>query len=74
MARKGRRGRVKNPMNTRSNRQLLFGHSLTHSRNYQKSVGSASAKREHDRLVKIMKKRSMKHASPYRSNTRGAKR
>lgn len=57
---------VTNPMNTRSNRELLFGHFLTHTHNYQKSVGLENAKCEHDRLVKIMNKRGMSHNSPFK--------
>jgi len=55
---------VPNPMNTRSNKELLFGHSLTHTKNYQKSVGYQNAKCEHDRLVRKMKERGMHHNSP----------
>jgi len=61
---------VKNPMNTRSNKQLLLGHSITHTKNYQKSVGVGNAKCEHDRLVKKMKQRGMTHKSPFKSNIR----
>jgi len=57
---------VPNPMNTRSNKELLLGHSLTHTRNYQRSVGFKNAKCEHDRLVGIMEKRGMHHKSPFR--------
>ena len=53
-----------NPMNTRSNRQLLLGHSLTHSKGIKKAWGKECANAEHERLVRIMKKRKMKHRSP----------
>lgn len=58
---------IKNPMNTRSNKQLLFGHALTHSQKYQENVGVESAKCEHDRLVEKMEKRGMEHKSPFKS-------
>lgn len=61
---------VPDPMKTRSNKQLLYGHSITHSRKYQESVGVKSAKCEHDRLVTIMEKRGMKHKSPFKSKVR----
>jgi len=67
---------VPNPMNTRSNRELLFGHFITHSRNYQKSVGLKAAECEHDRLVSIMNKRKLglnekgKHNSPFKEMTK----
>jgi len=55
-----------NPMNTRSNKQLLYGHALTHSKTIKKSWGKTRARREHARLVKKMKKRGMKHKTPFR--------
>lgn len=57
---------VDNPMNTRSNQELLFGHSLTHSKKYQEEVGVENARCEHDRLVEVMLKRNMNHNSPFR--------
>ena len=60
-----------NPMNTRSNKELLFGHSLTHKfwndLKKGKTVGNWTkplVKKEHARLVGIMKKRGFKHNSP----------
>lgn len=61
---------VPNPMNTRSNKELLFGHSITHSKNYQKSVGIGNARCEHDRLVRKMKERGMEHKSPFKTRKR----
>lgn len=58
---------IKTPMRTRSNKELLYGHSITHSRKYQESVGKTKARCEHGRLVKKMKKRGMKHKSPFKS-------
>ena len=63
---------VTNPMNTRSNKELLFGHSLTHTKKYQQGVGIENAKCEHDRLVEIMKKRGMKHKSPFKSKLKAS--
>jgi hypothetical protein len=59
--------KVPNPMNTRSNKQLLLGHSITHTKGYQQSVGVGNARCEHARLVKIMEKRKMMHKSPFKS-------
>ena len=59
--------KVDNPMNTRSNKQLLFGHSLTHTAHYQQAVGVENAKCEHDRLVEKMEKRGMEHKSPFKA-------
>lgn len=61
---------VPNPMNTRSNKQLRMGHSITHTEGYQKSVGVTRARCEHSRLVGIMKQRKMKHKSPFESKIR----
>lgn len=58
---------VPNPMNSRSNKELLFGHSLTHSKNYQMGVGVENARCEHDRLVAKMLERGMEHKSPFES-------
>lgn len=63
---------VDNPMNTRKNKELVFGHSLTHSRKYQKSVGVDNARCEHDRLVEIMMKRGMNHQSPFKSKLKAS--
>ena len=65
--------KVKNPMKTRSNQQLLYGHSITHSKKYQESVGVTNAKCEHERLVRKMKERGMKHKSPFKSKVRRTK-
>jgi len=56
----------KNPMNIRSNKELLLGHSLTHSKGIQKAWGPGTAKDEHDRLVRVMRDRGMKHRSPFK--------
>ena len=59
-----------NPMNTRSNKELLFGHSLLHSwakggyKNKPKNWTKTQIRNEHARLVKIMKKRGIEHNSP----------
>jgi len=59
--------KVINPMNTRSDKELLQGHALTHywwnnpkRTNWTKS----EVKKEHTRLVKIMLRRGMNHNSP----------
>jgi len=62
---------VSNPMNTRSNKQLLFGHALTHTQKYQEDVGVDNTKCEHDRLVEKMIKRGMNHNSPFKSKVGG---
>jgi len=66
MAGKGKCG-VPNPMNIRSNKELLMGHSITHTKNYQKSVGVTKARCEHGRTSALMIKRGMKHKSPFKS-------
>ncbi len=57
----------RNKMNTRSNKELLNGHAILHAwwnnpsrTNWTKS----QIKAEHSRLVRIMKKRRIKHNSP----------
>jgi len=58
-----------NPMNTRSNKELLLGHSILHKWwNNPKSTfwTKTQIKKEHERLVKIMKKRGLNHNSPLR--------
>ena len=63
---------VPNPMNTRSNEELLQGHFLTHTENYQSSVGVENAECEHDRVAEVMSKRGFglnkrgKHRSPFK--------
>jgi len=54
-------------MKTKSKQKLIFGHSLTHSKRYQKSVGVKNAKCEHDRLVGIMQKHNINHQSPFKA-------
>jgi len=56
-----------NPMNTKTNRQLLLGHAILHAwakdpsrTNWTKTMIT----QEHSRLVGIMKKRGIKHTSP----------
>jgi len=59
-----------NLMNTRSNKALLFGHSILHGwardnyKNKPNDWSKTQIRKEHNRLVKIMKKRGMKHNSP----------
>lgn len=66
--------KLPNPMNTRKDKQLLLGHSITHTKNYQRSVGVEKARCEHDRLVKIMLKRGMQHHTPFKSKVKSKKR
>jgi len=61
---------IQNPMKTRSNQQLVYGHSVTHTRKYQESVGVTNAKCEHSRLVRKMKERGMNHKSAFKSKVR----
>jgi len=65
---------LKNPMNTRSNQQLLFGHALTHTGKFQMEQGIGSAKCEHERLVKKMEERGMKHKSPFKPRVKRVRR
>jgi len=44
-----------------SRKQAVYAHAITHSRRYQKAVGKARAKREHDFLVRHYLKH---HRSP----------
>lgn len=56
-------------MNTRTNKELLFGHALLHLwwRNPNKTKWTKTQiRKEHARLVKIMLKRGMNHNSPLR--------
>ena|GEM_PF-5054757 len=60
-------------MKTRSNRQLLLGHSILHrwardpsATNWTKS----QIKKEHARLVKIMKERGLQHNTPLKFSKR----
>lgn len=56
-----------NPMNTRSNKELLFGHALLHrwwNTHSSTDWTKEQIRKEHTRLVKIMKKRGMNHNSP----------
>lgn len=54
-----------NPLNIGSKKELLFAHALTHAGYYQKSVGCKQAKKEHEYIVSIMKKRGFNHSSPF---------
>lgn len=56
-----------NPMNTRSNKELIFGHALLHAWWKNPKRTNWTKKQiftEHNRLVKIMIKRGIKHNSP----------
>ncbi len=58
-----------NPMNTRSNKELIFGHAILHRWwKHPKTTDwtKAQIRKEHARLVKIMLKRGFKHNSPLR--------
>lgn len=61
-----RHPRRHNPPNTHSNRQLVYGHAVTHSRSYQRGVGKTVARKEHAKAVRIMKRRGYRHDSPFR--------
>jgi hypothetical protein len=60
------------PMNTKSNQELLNGHAILHSwashdwkyLHKRTSWTKAQVRAEHSRLVKIMLKRGMSHSSP----------
>ena len=56
-----------NPMNTRSNKELLMGHSILHSwweHPKRTDWTRGQIRKEHARLVRIMLKRGMEHNSP----------
>ena len=56
-----------NKMNTRSNSELIFGHALLHAwwKNPKRTSWTRGQIRlEHARLVRIMKRRGIKHNSP----------
>lgn len=59
-------------MNTGTNRELIFGHSLLHKwrknnwRNKPSNWTKEQIRMEHRRLVRIMKQRGFKHNSPIR--------
>ena len=56
-----------NPMNTRSNKELLNGHAILHAwwNNPKRTNWTRSQiKKEHSRLVKIILKRGFNHNSP----------
>ncbi len=58
-----------NPMNTRSNKQLLQGHRILHGwwNNSKRTFWTKSQIfKEHARLVKIMLERGLNHNSPLR--------
>lgn len=65
---------IKNHMNTKSNGQLLLGHSILHSwakdnwkhLHERTSWTKTDVRQEHARLVRIMKKRGIKHNSTIR--------
>lgn len=60
---------LRNPMNTRSNKQLLLGHAILHAwwRKPSRTCWTRTEVRdEHTRLVAVMKERGFKHKSPLR--------
>lgn len=61
-----------NPMNTRSNKELLNGHAILHAwmRNGNTDWTKTQIRQEHARLVRIMRKRGIKHNTPVKFNQR----
>lgn len=55
-----------NPLNVRSNQQLLKAHAQTHSAGFQGSMGCGQARAEHGVLVRLMLKRGLNHNSPFK--------
>lgn len=55
-----------NPLNVRSDKQLVYSHAITHSKGYKKGVGKAQARREHTEITKRMKEKGMGHKSPFK--------
>ena len=65
-ARKIKKTRI-NPMNIRSNKELIFGHAILHKwwkKPKTTSWTKAQIKNQHAKLVKIMEKRGFTHKSP----------
>lgn len=60
-------GKRVNPLNTKANQDLLFSHSLTHSRKYQLRIGISNARRDHNVIARKMVKRGFNHDSPFRA-------
>lgn len=60
-------GKRVNPLNTKANKDLIFSHSLTHSKNYQLKVGINNARRDHNVIARKMVSRGFKHNSPFRA-------
>lgn len=58
--------RRRNPLNIRSNKQLLNAHTLTHAPGFQKSMGCGQARAEHGVLVREMGRRGINHNSPFK--------
>ncbi len=67
MAKKGKH----NPINYGSKKEVEYGHAITHSKSYQKGVGVTTAHKEHDKAVRIAKRKyGMEHHSPFKSKVR----
>src|SRR6266508_2943133 len=49
-----------------NNYKLVYWTSLTNSKDYQTSVGAEVAQKEHNKAVRVMKRRGFKHDSPFR--------
>lgn len=60
-------GKRVNPLNTKANRDLVFSHSLTHTKNYQLKVGIDNARRDHNIIVRKMLERGFNHNTPFRA-------
>lgn len=56
----------RNPLNIRSNQQLLNAHTLTHAAGFQASMGCKQARDEHAVLVREMGRRGLNHNSPFK--------
>ncbi len=61
-----------NEINYGTKKEDLYGHSLTHSKGFQKAHGTAMARREHDKSVRVGKEHGwMKHHdTPFRPKVR----
>ncbi len=54
------------PIQKKTDKQLLYSHALTHSKDYQKEIGLEQARKDHQDLVDEMLERGINHNSPFR--------
>lgn len=60
-----------NPINYGTKKEVTYGHAITHSKGYQKGVGTKVARQEHDKAARIMHERyGVEHHTPFKSKVR----